>query len=86
METGPHHNMLRMQRFSTSCWASHGCVAVQSAAEKAHDVKKAAPVKKKAAPKKVMAVSALCLAGKVLVVCGVCPVATMPSDTCSEDK
>ena len=39
------------------CWAPHACVDVQSATEKAHDVKKAGEGKKKAAPKKVGAVS-----------------------------
>ena len=37
------------------CWAPYGHVNVQSATEKAHDVKKAGEGKKKAAPKKVSA-------------------------------
>ena len=52
-----------------SCWAPYGHVNVQSATEKAHDVKKAGEGKKKAAPKKVSAASlhcpAYCTAGSV---------------------
>ena len=77
--------MQHMQQLFTNSWAPHRYVPVQSAAEKAHDVKKAAPDKKKAAPKKVTAVSVLCSARKVLAVCGVCPVISMPFDTCSGD-
>lgn len=43
-----------------SCWAPYGRVDVQSASEKAHDVKKAGEGKKKAAPKKVSAASLQC--------------------------
>ena len=43
-----------------SCWAPYGHINVQSATEKAHDVKKAGEGKKKAVPKKASAASLYC--------------------------
>ena len=62
-----------------SCWAPYGHVNVQSATEKAHDVKKAGEGKKKAAPKKVSAATLQCPA-----TCSRCPCAApaLPQEWC----